>query len=465
MTAPVSRIVCAGCGAELPEYHPQPFRCPDAKPGDDVDHVLRRRLDLSRLSFPADEAEPNPFIRYRRLLHAYHVATAGGLSDDAFRTIVASLDARVAEVDGHRFVETPFARSAGLSDALGLSPAGGVWVKDETGSVGGSHKARHLFGVLLYLEVAERLGLADRDARPELAIASCGNAALAAAILAAAGGRELRVLVPVDADPYVLERLEELGARVETCPRDGGAGDPTYRRLLRLLEEGAIPFTCQGNLNGLAIEGGQTLGWEIASTGAALDRLVVQVGGGALASACIHALGESVELAALTAMPRIDTVQTAAAWPLKRAFDAVGRQTDVEGALRFASHHRSAFMWPWEEEPHSVAHGILDDETYDWLAVVDGMRRTGGRPVVVGEQTLERANALGREATGIDADHTGTAGLAGLLALREAGEIADDERVAVLFTGVARTAPPERRDRDEELPRARHPVAQGVRAG
>jgi threonine synthase len=426
--------------------------------------VLRRELDLSRLSFPHDD-EPNPFLRFRRLLHAYHVATSHGLPDDAFCAIVESLDARVAAVDGHGFVETPFARSAELSDALGLSAVGGVWVKDETGSVGGSHKARHLFDVLLYLEVAEALGLADRSARPDLAIASCGNAALAAALLAAATERTLRVLVPTDADLSVLARLRELGARVEICPRDGHPGDPAYRRLLELLEGGALPFTCQGNLNGLAVEGGQTLGWEIASTRTTLDRVVVQVGGGALASACILALGESVELAALAAMPRIDTVQTAGAWPLKRAFDAVGTRGEVEGALRFASHHRSAFMWPWEEEPRSVAHGILDDETYDWLAVVEGMRRTGGRPLVVGEETLERANALARETTGSDVDHTGTAGLAGLLALRDAGEIADDERIAVLFTGVVRTAPAERRESDEELPGTRHPVAQGLRAG
>jgi threonine synthase len=121
-------------------------------------------------------------------------------------------------------------------------------------------------------------------------------------------------------------------------------------------------------------------------------------------------------------------------------------------------------MWPWEAQPRSVAHGILDDETYDWLAVVEGMLATGGRPLVVGEELLERANALARRATGIAVDHTGSAGVAGLLALRDAGEVADDERIAVLFTGVVRAAPRERRKRDEELPRARHPVAQGLRA-
>jgi threonine synthase len=84
---------------------------------------------------------------------------------------------------------------------------------------------------------------------------------------------------------------------------------------------------------------------------------------------------------------------------------------------------------------------------------------------VVDEETLVEANALAQETTGIAVDHTGSAGLAGLMAMHAAGEIEDDERIALLFTGVVRTAPSERRERDEELPRARHPVAQGLRAG
>ncbi len=76
--------------------------------------------------------------------------------------------------------------------------------------------------MLLYLEVAEHLGLIDPSRRRDLAIASCGNAALAAAVVAAAGGRSLHVFVPVDADTAVLARLEELGARLTVCPRVEG---------------------------------------------------------------------------------------------------------------------------------------------------------------------------------------------------------------------------------------------------
>ena len=343
----------------------------------------------------------------------------------------------MARVDGHGFTATPFARSRELSDELGFSARGGVWVKDETGNVSGSHKARHLFGVLLWLEVAERLGLADPGHRPDLAIASCGNAALAAAVVAAAGERTLRVFVPVDADPAVLARLERARRARHRLPARAGRGRRPHRaqRCCRRSRTGALPFTCQGNLNGLAVEGGETLGYEIAAelaaTGATVDHLVVQVGGGALGSACAEALREAAALGAIPAPPHLHTVQTEGAWPLRRAFDAVASRcasrtaADIRDAVAYAAHHRSAFMWPWESEPHSIAHGILDDETYDWLVARrgDARHRRRGRSSSTRRRSPRRTRSRS-QATAVPVDPTGSAGLAGLLALRDAGRVA-----------------------------------------
>ena len=110
----------------------------------------------------------------------------------------------------------------------------------------------------------------------------------------------------------------------------------------------------------------------------------------------------------------------------------------VREELHFAATHRSQFMWPWEEEPKSIATGILDDETYDWLALVEGMLMTGGVPLVVSEDTLTQANQLARQNTEIPADPTGTSGLAGVLELRQQEILPADETAAVLFTGVER---------------------------
>jgi threonine synthase len=237
---------------------------------------------------------------------------------------------------------------------------------------------------------------------------------------------------------------------VVTCVRTPDTqGDPAYLRLQAELAAGALPFTCQGNENGLVIEGGETLGWEIASdlraAGATLDHLVVQVGGGALASACLQALDEAAALGALELRPRVHTVQTTGGHPLERAYALVRddlpptpTRAEIDDALHAAAARRSAYMWPWEGEPRSIATGILDDETYDWRAVVAGMLTTGGRPVVVAEETLGRARDLG-VAAGYRVDPTGSSGLAGLLDLAADGTITPDARVGVLFTGADRS--------------------------
>lgn len=413
MTA-VTTMVCGGCETTVPPDDPRPFRCPRAGT-DDADHVLQRRIDLdatSRMQVFHDR-EPDPFIRYRKLTHAWHTAMAHGVTDAEFIEIVRGLEKKIGEA----FRVTPLYEQHALAHALDLHAD--LWVKNETVNVARSHKARHLMAIAIWLSVI------DRGNRQRLAIASCGNAALAAATIARGMGRKLDVFIPADADESVVGKLTALRANVVRCERrTGEQGDPAYLRFREAVANGALPFTVQGNENALALEGGATLGWEIVSqllaNRATLDRLFIQVGGGALASCVISAFRD-----AGMALPRIHAVQTAIA-PLKRAFDRV---TDLD----YAVHHRSEYMWPWETPGRSVATGILDDETYDWANVVRGMRESGGFPIVVSEEMLLEANRVAVASTGIHASHTGTAGLAGLIALR--GEIRANEALGVIFTG------------------------------
>jgi threonine synthase len=91
-------------------------------------------------------------------------------------------------------------------------------------------------------------------------------------------------------------------------------------------------------------------------------------------------------------------------------------------------------MTVWDD-PHSVADGILDDETYDWIGVLESLRRSGGDAVVAPEPDIVRAHTMAVDA-GFDVSPTGSAGLAGLLAVRE--RVGDDERIAVVMSGIAR---------------------------
>lgn len=468
-----SILRCSGCGAALPPLRdaPLPFRCPRADAGDDVDHVLARVLDPEgegQGALQSAGAGESPFVMYRGLLHSYQAAREAGLDEAGYVAVASRIDEAVARVEGHGLRPTPFGQSEALGEALGFRGVGGVWIKDETGNVAGSHKGRPLMGILLHLEIVEAMGLAAAaTVRGPLAIASCGNAALAAAVLARAAGRELVVFIPPDADQEVVARLAALGARITICPREPGmSGDPCYLRFKEAIARGALPFSCQGPDNALAIQGGLTLGYEMVSVGPALDRILVQVGGGALASGCVQALSDAVLLGAIPRMPRVHAVQTLAS-PLSRAYDRVaariaariGARVDANAGraaladaireappgvvaeeLRHAATHRSQFMWPWEVPPRSVAHGILDDETYDWLAVVQAMLATGGHPIVVGEEALIHGHALAQQATGVRVDPTGSSGLAGLVALAAERPEVLGERVAVLFTGRDRRA-------------------------
>jgi len=429
----VDRVIgfrCAACDATVDVAQPLPWRCPRST-DDDRHHVLEIVSTVAPLRAVDD---PNPFVAFGPLLAWRAFARAHGMAEAACDALVREVDAEVAAVAGTGFVVTPFRRRRALSEALGFTTDGGVWVKDETRGVGGSHKARHLLTILLHLRAAELLGLAPWGApaaRPRLAIASCGNAALAAATLARASSWPIEVFVPPWASGAVTARLGELGADVVVCPRGEGdpPGDPCVHRFRAAVAAGAVPFSVQGPENALCLDGGRTLGWEMTETlGHLLDRVFVQVGGGAFASS----LGGAFRLAGIH--PRIHAVQAAGCAPLARAWE---RSAAVTGGRARAGRSWGECMWPWDEaEPASLADGILDDETYDWLGVLAAMSGSGGGPVVATEAQIVEAHELARRTTDVDVSATGSAGLAGLLAIRD--QVADDERVAVVFSGVRR---------------------------
>ena len=327
-------------------------------------------------------------------------------------------------------------------------------------------------------------------------------------------GRALEVYVPVWANPAVVDRITELGGRVVRCPRtDGVLGDPAHHAMQAAVAAGAVPFSCQGTDTPTAIDGARTLAYEMVDALAAdapdpdpnalaadasdsdpgpaataadaldpgpdalaadalgpalLDRVFVQVGGGALATALVTGLAAAE---GLDRLPVIHAVQPVGNHPLVRAWDRVaaeitGEEAPTDNRVRAAAAAKMGrlgdeavravtarlaadpqrYMTPWETEPVSYATGILDDVAYDWTAVVEAMLRSGGHPVVASEDDLRRAHRLARLHTGIDVCPTGAAGLGGLLALLGADSgaaVKPGERVAVLFTGRLRSGDPD----------------------
>jgi threonine synthase len=442
-------LVCVGCLSAPPaiDCEPFPFRCRRTTELPDVDHVIRPVAEARHCVAPS-LAHANPFVRYRSVLHAYQVARAHGLADADYIDLVHRLDDRVAQVCGTGFTVTPLVRSPALEMQLAVEPSGAIWIKDETVNVAGSHKARHLMGIMLYLQVVEALGFATGPRTRRLAIASCGNAAVAAAVMARAAGYALDVFVPVGADPVLLAQIADLGAVVEVCPRVPGVpGDPSLHRFRSAVAQGALPFCCQGPENGLAIDGGKTLWLEALDSLEALgaappESVFVQVGGGALATACVQACAEAVAAGLLKRLPRLHAVQTRGSYPLALAYQAVARTLDpgssparIADAMHHARTHRSSVMRPWPTEPRGVAAGLLDDETYDWAAVVEGVLRSGGEAVVVDDAELVAANRMAVATTESQVDDTGSAGLAGLAQVLRRDGAARGAQLLVVFSG------------------------------
>ncbi|MGE5259238.1 MAG: pyridoxal-phosphate dependent enzyme [Hyphomicrobiales bacterium] len=394
--------------------------------------------------------------------------------------------------EGRDFEVTPLTAAAGLASALGRP--GRLWVKDETGNVTGSHKGRHLMATLLYLEALRELR--GGGEKKVLAIYSCGNAALGAAAVARAGGYELHAFVPEDVDPAVAAMLAERDAVVEKIPRAGtGAGDPCYLAFQKALDDnGWVPFACAGNDNWSNIEGGATLGWELIlqllDRSEKLDSLVIQVGGGALARSVAQAFEEALQLGFIDALPRIHVCQPEGGFPFVRAYllslAEIARRSGqafdlgyergadpaaqlqkmkafarsrpdqiqtiaalaqrsffsprVQSVLKDMAATSGLFMWPWDgAAPHSLAHGILDDLTYDWYYLLCAVLRSGGRAEILAEAAIREAYEAAQSHTGIPVCPTGASGLAGLMQLQASGAVSPGEAVGIFFTGFDRT--------------------------
>lgn len=453
---------CAGCAATVDPLDvgaPAPFRCPNTDRAKNVDHLLTWDPLLANVTAWPDDTSTNPFQRYRTLHHSYHLHAEMGGTDAEYVRLVERLDGALMKHGGPGFRVAPLLPLDELSTATGFE----VWARDDTAGVGGSHKARHLMAILLHFEVRKV------PLRTPLAIASCGNAAIAAATLARAAGRTVQVFVPVWANPVVLEHLRSLGARIVVCDRKDGdpPGDPCMHRFREAIAKGALPFCVQGPENGFTIDGGATSGQELVDAFAMLgvpDRLFIQVGGGAWASGVWRGLRDGRSFGVISSLPALHCVQSEGCAPLvdawrtvaARALTALGHdelfddgfdvvaaalvtaeaRSAVESALQWALTHRPSVMKAWED-PHSIATGILDDETYDWAALVRAMLVSGGWPLVVTDAQIAAATTLVNAAS-IDADETGSAAAAGILAFREHHSTQPDERAAVTVTGIRR---------------------------
>lgn len=482
---------CPICNASMSGATPPQgcFRCPMST--QDEIHPLTKRLDLALVAAAAPtwntRAGESPLVAFRELLGSWQLAHSLGVGDQ-WEALVRAFSNKAESELGETLVQTPLVTADALAQDIGL-PRGTLHVKNETVQLTGSHKSRHLASAVFYLE-ALRLVHGTRPA--DLAIFSCGNAALGGAAVAKVAGYPLHAFVPDHVNPAIEQRLRELGTDVVKVRRDAaaGGGDPCHNRYLEALRcNGWIPFSCYGHDNWASVEGAETIAAEIAMAlhPKPLDAIVVQVGGGGLAHGIVNGFRTLERAGVIPRMPRIFTCQTESCHPLARGYLQLLLQLHAAGAVNLpaalhadltagmatpallrqhadslrsaaemirtkfqaspaipqvlaAARRGRAHLFPaWADNvPESLADGILDDTTYDGVEVAIGMLESGGLPVIASEEELRTAWSAAHHHTAIRPSPTGSSGLAGLQILMAQGTLAAGEQVCVLFTGIQR---------------------------
>ena len=107
-----------------------------------------------------------------------------------------------------------------------------------------------------------------------------------------------------------------------------------------------------------------------------------------------------------------------------------GNQTIVRALLKGTPFEKLSAV----KRPESIASGLLDPFPWDGDAALRGVRETNGLGVAVSDEEIAAAMKILASNTGIFAEASGAAGLAGVKKLREEGKLDKSDKVVVLVT-------------------------------
>jgi len=301
----------------------------------------------------------------------------------------------------YAMVPTPFARSAALGEAFGLSD---VWVKNDGLNPSGSLKDRASF-----LVVAE----ANRLGEDTVVTASTGNAASSLAAVCAAAGKRAVIFVPKAAPRAKLAQMLLHGAVV--VPVEG-----TYDDAFRL----SLEYTARhGGLNRntayhpLTIEGKKTVGLEIWQQNAwrPPSVIVVPTGDGVILAGVHKAFEDLREAGLISQPPRL-----------------VCAQAESSSAIHdyiLTGHYRDAV------HPSTIADSISVSVPSNAHLARAAVLLSHGSSVTVSDAEILGAQRTLAETSGVFAEPAAAASVAALAKLRDSGLLAPGEQVVVLVTG------------------------------
>lgn len=259
--------------------------------------------------------------------------------------------AAAAETIDPAFLHTPQFVSDALSERLGMR----MLCKVETLNPIRSFKGRGADALLRHLE-------ADGDAGTELVCASAGNFGQGLAFAGRRRGRSVRVFAAEGANPFKVERMRQLGARVHLAGRDFDAAKDAARAYVAgqpgamFVEDGREPAVT---------EGAGTIAVELDRWPEPLDAVLIPLGNGSLLA------GMGAWLRAHRPETRIVGVCASAAPAMALSLDA-GRPVVTESADSIADGIAVRVPVP---EALADLRGVVDEVLQvDESAIVDAVR-------------------------------------------------------------------------------------------
>ncbi len=297
---------------------------------------------------------------------------------------------------------TALIRSERLGRQLGLSR---LDLKDDTTNPTASFKDRASLVAALR---GREMGVAT------VATASTGNAASSLAGIAAALGMKCVIFVPENAPIPKLTQMLLYGAEVY---RVRGSYDDAFDLCARAVERfgwytrstGVNPFTVEGKKTA-AFEIAEALRWDVP------DWVVVPTGDGNILGGVGKGFRQLLGLGWTEKMPRLVAVQAEGAGPIARAFQRGERTVEPEEAL-------------------TVADSISVGRPRDATRALRTLFESNGAAVTVSDEEILRAmRDLPRE-TGLFAEPSAAASLAGLRKLLEENVVTPSVSVCLMITG------------------------------
>lgn len=297
---------------------------------------------------------------------------------------------------------TPVVEAPGLARELGLSA---LFVKDDGRNPTGSLKDR---ASAVGVTRARWLG------RREVTCSSTGNAASSLAGFAAEAGIAAYIFVPADAPEAKVAQLLVYGARVFLV-------EQTYEDAFRTCQASVDAFGWYNRncaINPYLVEGKKTCGLEIAEQmrGRMPDVVTVALGDGCTTAGIWKGLVEMKRHGVIDRLPRLIAVQAEGAAPLARTFARGDERIEPVDAK-------------------TLADSINVGAPRNGVKALRAVRASGGAIVTASDDAILSWVPRLARATGVFAEPTGVAALAGLEAAIGKGLVARGECVLHVATG------------------------------